>query len=183
MALIDILAVLELVSKNGSASTAHHAELPGQIRQILHGRRWCLRRCRYWPSLRHLGAAALRYLGTSASKGSTEYITQNLAENVAAGDLRSTGTGTVLSARHGDLDRSAATDNDRLDGTVLDPFQNLTQNSAEEIATGARLATCVGRNRKRRTLRGRTRGGAPRSRPTPSENLSQDIAERASASG
>ena len=118
MALIDILAVLELVSENGSAGTAHHAELPGQIRQILHGRRWCLRRCRYWPTLRHLGTAALRYLGTSASKGSTEYITQNLAENVAARNLRSTGA-TVLSAGHGDLDRPPAADNDGLDGAVL----------------------------------------------------------------
>ena len=89
---------------------------------------------------------------------------------------------SARSARHGDLDRAAAADNDGLDAPVLNSFQNLAENHAEKIAAGCRLAAaCVGGTWKRRTLRSWSRR-APRSRPL-SKNLSKDIAERASASG
>src|SRR6516225_9279387 len=111
MVLLDILAMLEPVSKQRGARAAHSVELLRQIRQVLHRRR------RRLLSLRHLDAAA-------APDGSPQNIAQDLAEDVAARHLvrhlrsvRPGGHRAALPAGHGYLDGPSA-DDDRLDAAL-----------------------------------------------------------------
>ena len=52
MALFDLSASFEVITEDRRACTAHHAQLPAQIRQV-----FCLRRLSL-SALRHLGGAA-----------------------------------------------------------------------------------------------------------------------------
>ena len=114
MVLLDILAMLEPVSKQRGARAAHPVKLLRQIRQVLQRRR------RRLPSLRHLEAAA-------APDGSPQNIAQDLAEDVAARHLwsaRSRRLRAGLSAGYGNLHRP---DNNRFDAALADPFLHLAQ--------------------------------------------------------
>src|SRR6516225_1709776 len=173
MVLLDILAMLELVSEQRGARAAHPVKLLRQIRQVLHRRRWRL------APLRHLDAAA-------TPDGSSQHIAQDLTEDVAARHLprhlarhlrsiRSGGHRRPLPARHGYLDGPPANDH-RLDATLADSFLKFAQNVAEEIAFGRCLVARLGRsggrrNGRRRNLRSRAWRRARRSRHSTSEYL------------
>src|SRR6516162_1425334 len=177
MAAIDILPMIEPSAEQRSARAAHEAELLGEIRQILRRRR-CL------TALRHLEL-------TAAANRPAENITQYLAKDVATGHLarhlRSVRLRRHGASRHGNLYGSAANHN-RLDAALANPFLQLAQHVAEQIAFRTTRSARFVRSRRRRAgwwrhracLRRRwkrRRRRTPRgcSRHSAAEYLAQDV--------
>src|SRR5262245_27271555 len=174
MVLLDLSADLEAISEHRGTGTSHNAQLPAQIGQVLHlGRRA--------GSRRHRSGAA----------GPAKHVAQDLAEDVSARHL---GSWSGLSARHGDLHRPAlpsrhgypewpSFDDHWFDASFPNALLEFTQNMAEQVATRRGLLPRVGWNRRDlatrngNLLRARRRAGRA-GRPS-SENLAEDVPERA----